>query len=183
MYLGRAGLEDFARTPIFNKVKYFDGWAEFLSQEAFYEKRYVVFTDNYLNMGILDMKTLETKEIKIDEIMPEFRASKKPYRLKTMFIMRNEQVLIYHSRMIEVFDIKTNKITEKFEIKGHSGLANPLLISKHLISFEAEPDSIVFFKISEEGPFTLTKISHLEIKKDFISIESITENKFCVVLE
>lgn len=63
MYLRKAGLEDFARTPIFAKVKYFDGWAEFLSQEVFFEKRYVVFTDNFKNMGILDMKTMETKEI------------------------------------------------------------------------------------------------------------------------
>ena len=90
MYVRRAGLEDFARIPIFNKVKYFDGWAEFLSQESFYEKRFVVFTDNYRNMGILDMKTMETKDILIDEIMPDFRAEKKPQRQKTMFIMRNE---------------------------------------------------------------------------------------------
>ena len=85
--------------------------------------------------------------------------------------------------MIEVFDIKSNKITEKFQMKEYPGLANPLLLSKHLICFESEQDSIIFFKISEEGPFTLTKVSHLLIKKDFLSVESITNNKFCVVSE
>ena len=88
MYLKKVGLEDEPRVPIF-KRDYWDKEVEFLNQETFFEKRYVVFSD-YDYMGILDMKTMETKEFLIEEMFPDFKTAKKPQRQKLRFMVRDE---------------------------------------------------------------------------------------------